>query len=109
MPSAKAARSTNAYVSSFPAPPTFLRSPSHLQYPDGVSPDQSPPYQSLSYQSPPTVYCNRSPQAYLYAYSPEASPPPLARSYPGAPMNYPAYGGYDSGLAPAYQQANYHR
>ncbi|TXG72058.1 hypothetical protein EZV62_000637 [Acer yangbiense] len=114
MPPAKAGRSTNAYVSSFPAPPTFVRSPSHSQYPAGVSPYQSPPYQSPSYQSPtyqspPTVYGSRSPQAHPYAYSPEAAPPPLAGSYPGAPMNYPAYGGYGSGLAPAYQQAYYHR
>ncbi|KAI9194578.1 hypothetical protein LWI28_007305 [Acer negundo] len=114
MPPAKAGRSTNAYVSSFPAPPTFVRSPSHSQYPAGVSPYQSPPYQSPSYQSPsyqspPTVYGSRSPQAHPYAYSPEAAPPPLAGSYPGAPMNYPAYGGYGNGLAPAYQQAYYHR
>ncbi|KAK3190051.1 hypothetical protein Dsin_029612 [Dipteronia sinensis] len=114
MPPAKAGRSTNAYVSSFPAPHTFVRSPSHSQYPAGVSPYQSPPYQSPSYQSPsyqspPTVYGSRSPQAHPYAYSPEAAPPPLAGSYPGAPMNYPAYGGYGSGLAPAYQQAYYHR
>ncbi|KAK2647011.1 hypothetical protein Ddye_022206 [Dipteronia dyeriana] len=109
MPPAKAGRSTNAYVSSFPAPPTFVRSPSHSQYPAGVSPYQSPPYQSPSYQSPPTLYGTRSPQAHPYAYSPEAAPPPLAGSYPGAPMNYPAYGGYGSGLAPAYQQAYYHR
>nr|ACV83306.2 hypothetical protein UP-5 [Dimocarpus longan] len=102
MPPAKAGRSTNAYVSSFPAPPTFVRSPSHSQYPAGVSPYQSPPY-----QSPPAVYGSRSPQAHPYAYSPEAAPPPLAGSYPGAPMNYPAYGGYGSGLAPAYQQAYY--
>lgn len=103
MPPAKAGRSTNAYVSSFPVPPTFVRSPSHSQYPAGVSPYQSPPY-----QSPPAVYGSRSPQAHPYAYSPEAAPPPpLAGSYPGAPMNYPAYGGYGSGLAPAYQQAYY--
>ncbi|KAL5782610.1 hypothetical protein ACOSP7_007639 [Xanthoceras sorbifolium] len=102
MPPAKAGRSTNAYVSSFPAPPTFVRSPSHSQYPAGVSPYQSPPY-----QSPPAVYGSRSPQAHPYAYSPEAAPPPLAGSYPGAPMNYPAYGAYGSGLAPAYQQAYY--
>ncbi|KAL0323610.1 UNVERIFIED_CONTAM: FRIGIDA-like protein 4a [Sesamum angustifolium] len=33
MPPAKAGRSTNAYVSSFPSPPTYVRSPSHTQYP----------------------------------------------------------------------------
>ncbi|XP_031261511.1 FRIGIDA-like protein 4a [Pistacia vera] len=96
MPPAKAGRLTNAYVSSFPAPPTFVRSPSHTQYPAGVSP----------YASPPAVYGNRSPPTNPYAYSPEAAPP-LAGSYPGAPMNYPAYGGYGAGLAPAYQQAYY--
>lgn len=93
MPPAKAGRLTNAYVSSFPAPPTFVRSPSHTQYPAGVT----------AYASPPAVYGSRSPP---YAYSPEAAPP-LAGSYPGAPMNYPAYGGYGNGLAPAYQQAYY--
>ncbi|KAK2661243.1 hypothetical protein Ddye_007776 [Dipteronia dyeriana] len=56
MPPAKASRSTNAYVSSFHVPPTFLRSPPHSQYPASVS-----PYQSPSYQSSPTVYGSRSP------------------------------------------------
>lgn len=93
MPPAKAGRLTNAYVSSFPAPPTFVRSPSHTQYPAGVT----------AYASPPAMYGSRSPS---YAYSPEAAPP-LAGSYPGAPLNYPAYGGYGNGLAPAYQQAYY--
>ncbi|KAI9390233.1 hypothetical protein POPTR_008G153000v4 [Populus trichocarpa] len=95
MPPAKAGRLTNAYVSSFPAPPTFVRSPSHTQYPTGVP----------AYPSPPAVYGSRSPPS-PYAYSPEAAAP-IAGSYPGAPLNYPAYGGYGNGFAPAYQQAYY--
>ncbi|CAK7327054.1 unnamed protein product [Dovyalis caffra] len=64
MPPAKAGRLTNAYVSSFPAPPpTFARSPSHAQYPTGVP----------AYPSPPAVYGSRSPPS-PYAYSPEAAP-----------------------------------
>ncbi|XP_007034760.2 PREDICTED: FRIGIDA-like protein 4a [Theobroma cacao] len=97
MPPAKAGRLMNAYVSSFPAPPTFVRSPSHTQYPAAVP----------AYPSPPAMYGSRSPPTNPYAYSPEAAPPPLSGSYPGAPMNYPAYGGYGNGLAPAYQQAYY--
>ncbi|KAI3770863.1 hypothetical protein L6452_02011 [Arctium lappa] len=99
MPPAKAGRITNAYVSSFPAPPTFVRSPSHTQYP------------AAGYSVPPPMYGHgsRSPPTNPYAaYSPEAAPPlspPL--SYPGTPpMNYPpaaAYGGYGN----AYQQAYY--
>ncbi|KAK2651709.1 hypothetical protein Ddye_011565 [Dipteronia dyeriana] len=88
MPPAKAGRSTNAYVSSFPVLPTFVRSPSHSQHPAGVS-----PYQFPSFQSPSAVYGSRIQQAHPYAYSPpslEAAPPPLTGSYPGAPMNYPA-------------------
>uniref|UniRef100_A0A6N2NJL3 FRIGIDA-like protein n=1 Tax=Salix viminalis TaxID=40686 RepID=A0A6N2NJL3_SALVM len=95
MPPAKAGRLTNAYVSSFPAPPTFVRSPSHTQYPTGIP----------AYPSPPAVYGSRSPPS-PYAYSPEAAPP-IAGSYPVAPLNYPAYGGYGNGFAPAYQQAYY--
>ncbi|KAL9401503.1 hypothetical protein Peur_005352 [Populus x canadensis] len=95
MPPAKAGRLTNAYVSSFPAPPTFVRSPSHTQYPTGVP----------AYPSPPAVYGSRSPPS-PYAYSPEAAAP-IAGSYPVAPLNYPAYGGYGNGFAPAYQQAYY--
>ncbi|KAH7522315.1 hypothetical protein FEM48_Zijuj07G0125500 [Ziziphus jujuba var. spinosa] len=95
MPPAKAGRLANAYVSSFPAAPAFVRSPSHAQYPAPVPP----------YHSPPTMYGSRSPPANPYAYSPEAAP--IAGSYPGAPMNYPAYGGYGNGMAPAYQQAYY--
>ncbi|XP_041012153.1 FRIGIDA-like protein 4a [Juglans microcarpa x Juglans regia] len=97
MPPAKAGRLTNAYVSSFPAAPTFVRSPSHGQYPAGVP----------QYHSPPPMYGSRSPPANPYAYSPEAAPPPLAGSYPVAPMNYPAYAGYGNGIPPAYQQAYY--
>ncbi|KAE8663475.1 FRIGIDA-like protein 4a [Hibiscus syriacus] len=97
MPPAKAGRMTNAYVSSFPAPPPFVRSPSHTQYPTPVP----------GYPSPPAMYGNRSPPTNPYVYSPEAAPPPLACPYPGAPMNYPTYGGYGNGLAPAYQQAYY--
>lgn len=96
MPPAKAGRLTNAYVSSFPAAPTFLRSPSHGQYPAAIP----------AYPSPPHMYGNRSPPTNPYAYSPEAAPP-LAGSYPAAPMSYPAYSGYGNGLAPTYQQAYY--
>ncbi|XP_073046952.1 LOW QUALITY PROTEIN: FRIGIDA-like protein 4a [Primulina eburnea] len=97
MPPAKAGRSTNAYVSSFPSPPTYIRSPSHSQYPSPV-----PAY--------PTTYTmyphgNRSPQ---YPYSPETAPPPaIIGSYPVSPVNYQAYGGYSNAMAPAYQQAYY--
>ncbi|KAE8658359.1 FRIGIDA-like protein 4a [Hibiscus syriacus] len=131
MPPAKAGRLTNAYVSSFHAPPPFVRSPSHTQYPTPVQGYPSPPamhtqyptpvqgYPSppamhtqyptpvQGYPSPPAMYGSRSPPANPYAYSPEAAPPPLAGPYPGAPMNYPVYGGYGNGLAPAYQQAYY--
>ncbi|GLT99649.1 hypothetical protein SLE2022_170730 [Rubroshorea leprosula] len=96
MPPAKAGRSTNAYVSSFPSPPTYMRSPSHAQYPAAVPPYASPP-------APPAVYGNMSPS---YPYSPEVAPP-FGGAYPGAPMNYPAYGGYCNAMAPAYQQAYY--
>ncbi|XP_042517609.1 FRIGIDA-like protein 4a [Macadamia integrifolia] len=104
MPPAKAGRLTNAYVSSFPAAPTFIRSPSHAQYPAGVSP------YSYDRPSPPMLYGSRSPSTVreAYAYSPEeTAPPTMAGPYPGAPMNYPAYGGYGNGLAPGYQQAYY--
>ncbi|KAJ7980042.1 FRIGIDA-like protein [Quillaja saponaria] len=124
MPPAKAGRLTNAYVSSFPATPAFVRSPSHVQYP-AVPPFPSPPhmYGSRSPPANPYAYSPEAANAYgyspevanhyayspeaanHYAYSPEVAPPPLAGSYPGAPMNYPAY--YGNGLAPAYQQAYY--
>lgn len=93
MPPAKAGRLTNAYVSSFPAAPTFIRSPSHGQYPAALPP----------YPSPPHMYGSRSPS---YAYSPEPAPA-IAASYPVPPMSYPAYGGYGNVLAPTYQQAYY--
>ncbi|CAN4092952.1 unnamed protein product [Withania somnifera] len=88
MPPAKAGRSTNAYVSSFPVAPAFVRSPPHTQYPAAVP----------AYASPPAMYGSRSPP---YPYSPEAAP------YPGTPVNYSPYGGYCTGMAPAYQQAYY--
>ncbi|XP_019180376.1 PREDICTED: FRIGIDA-like protein 4a [Ipomoea nil] len=88
MPPAKAGRSTNAYVSSFPAAaPTFVRSPSHTQYPTGL-----PAYPA----SPIYTHGSMSPQ---YVYSPEAAP------YPGSP--YSPYGSYGNAMAPAYQQAYY--
>uniref|UniRef100_A0A2P2LVZ1 FRIGIDA-like protein n=1 Tax=Rhizophora mucronata TaxID=61149 RepID=A0A2P2LVZ1_RHIMU len=96
MPPAKAGRLMNAYVSSFPVPPTFVRSASHAQYPVGVP----------VYPSPPAVYGSRSPPS-PYAYSPEAASPPIAASFPSAPWGYAAYGGHGNGFAPAYQQAYY--
>lgn len=51
MPPAKAGRLTNAYVSSFPAAPAFVRSPSHGQYPAALP----------AYPSPPHMYGSRSP------------------------------------------------
>ncbi|XP_057783242.1 FRIGIDA-like protein 4a [Salvia miltiorrhiza] len=98
MPPAKAGRSTNAYVSSFPSPPTYVRSPpSHTQY----SPAAVPAYPAV-----PGIYGhgNRSPS---YVYSPEAPPPAIVGSYPVSPVSFPAYGGYSNGMAPAYQQAYY--
>ncbi|ESQ56080.1 hypothetical protein EUTSA_v10024868mg [Eutrema salsugineum] len=97
MPPAKAGRITNAYVSSFPpAPPTFIRSPSH-----------SPQYGVPAYTtSPPTIYSNRSPP---YQYSPEA----VHGSYQASPVSYPAaYGGYCSPVAapapPVYHPHPHH-
>ncbi|KAL6503463.1 FRIGIDA-like protein 4a [Orobanche gracilis] len=88
MPPAKAGRSTKAYVSSFPSPPTYVRSPSHAQYPSPVP----------AYPAVPAVY-NGSPP---YAYSPEAPPPALVGLYPVSPVNFPSYG-----MAHAYRQAYY--
>lgn len=83
MPPAKAGRSTNAYVSSFPSPPTYVRSPpSHTQYPPS-------PYQGVT-----AVYGSRSPS---YVYSPE-TPPTIVGSYPVSPVSFPAYGGYSNGM-----------
>lgn len=126
MPPAKAGRLTNAYVSSFPAGPAFVRSPSHTQYPTGVPQYQvPPPMYGHGSRSPPNSHYGYSPEAAQpathyayspeaaqpathYAYSPEAAPPPsLVGPYPGAPMNYPAYGGYGNGMASPYQQAYY--
>ncbi|KAL0393066.1 UNVERIFIED_CONTAM: FRIGIDA-like protein 4a [Sesamum radiatum] len=38
---------------------------------------------------------------------PRSSPPAIVGSYPVSPVNFPAYGGYNSGMAPAYQQPYY--
>ncbi|EYU45654.1 hypothetical protein ABFS82_14G017100 [Erythranthe guttata] len=98
MPPAKAGRSTNAYVSSFPSPPTYMRSPSHTQYPSAVA-----------YPAMPAVYAHGS-RSPSYVYSPEAHPasPAIVGAYPVSPVNFPAaYGGYSNGMAPAYQQAYY--
>ncbi|KAK1401406.1 hypothetical protein POM88_001011 [Heracleum sosnowskyi] len=58
MPPAKAGRLTNAYVSSFPAPPTFVRSPSHSPYPaTGVLQYHvSPPMYEHGSRSPPASH-----------------------------------------------------
>ncbi|KAI7734603.1 hypothetical protein M8C21_025398, partial [Ambrosia artemisiifolia] len=112
MPPAKAGRITNAYVSSFPSPPAFVRSPSHTQYPTGYS-FPSPVY-GHGNRSPPTnpyaspyspeatnpyasPYSPEAANPYASPYSPEATAPPLSPqlSYPATPpMSYPAYGGY---------------
>ncbi|KAH6776920.1 FRIGIDA-like protein [Perilla frutescens var. hirtella] len=98
MPPAKAGRSTNAYVSSFPSPPTYIRSPpSHTQY----SPTAVPAYPAV-----PAVYGHGS-RSPPYVYSPEAPPAAIVGSYPVSPVSFPAYGGYSNGMAPAYQQAYY--
>ncbi|KAL6646984.1 hypothetical protein ACP70R_014421 [Stipagrostis hirtigluma subsp. patula] len=126
MPPAKAGRLTNnACVSSFPAPTTFARSPSHTSYAT-----TSPSHTSYATASPShTSYANTSPSHTSYA---TASPypydrpaghglycnqsPPMIREpyvYPGKevatvgigmpystpPMSYPApYGGYANGM-----------
>ncbi|KAL1536081.1 FRIGIDA-like protein 4a [Salvia divinorum] len=98
MPPAKAVRSTNAYVSSFPSPPTYVRSPpSHTQY----SPAAVPAYPAV-----PGIYGHGS-RSPSYVYSPEAPPPAIVGSYPVSPVSFPAYGGYSNGMAAAYQQAYY--
>ncbi|KAK1364976.1 hypothetical protein POM88_040537 [Heracleum sosnowskyi] len=58
MPPAKAGRLTNAYVSSFPAPPTFVRSPSHSPYPATRVPQYqvSPPMYGHDSRSPPASH-----------------------------------------------------
>lgn len=88
MPPAKAGRSSNAYVSSFPpTPPTFVRSPpSHTT--------QYPAY-------PPSPIYGHGSLSPSYCYSPEAAP------LMGSP--YSPYGSYGNGMTPppAYQQAYY--
>ncbi|RWV86519.1 hypothetical protein GW17_00051582 [Ensete ventricosum] len=111
MPPAKAGRLTgNACVSSFPAAPAFVRSPSsHATYPAAA------PY---PYDSPAGhgVYGSRSPPALRdsYGYPAEVGSAPLGASYPSPPMSYPVYGNYNNGLGgynnaltPVYQQAYY--
>ena len=106
MPPAKAGRLTNkSYVSSFPAAPTFMRSPSsHTTY--------SPPVAPYPYDRPVAhgVYGSRSPPAIRdpYVYPTEEVPPAaIGVSYSSVPMIYPHYGAYNNGLAPGYQQAYY--
>ncbi|XP_047315365.1 FRIGIDA-like protein 4a [Impatiens glandulifera] len=104
MPPAKAGRSTNAYVSSFPtnAVPAFMKSP-------------SPPthYGGGGYPVSPVMYGNRSPPSsspYSAYSSPEAGVPHLIGSYPVAPppMNYSPYGGgYGNAMPLQYQPAYY--
>lgn len=101
MPPAKAGRLANAYVSSFPVPPAFVRSPSHGQYQPGVSPYHSPPTTIYGSVSPPPPN--------PYAYSLEAAAPGIGGPYPAPPpppMSYPPppYAGYGG---PAYQPAYY--
>jgi hypothetical protein len=98
MPPAKAGRSTNAYVSSFPAALAHVRSPSHNQYPAAGVPQ---------YPAGPSMYGSRSPPSNLYAYSPEAVSPPFTGSYQVTPMSYPSYGSYGNGVPPVYHQAYY--
>ncbi|CAL9080180.1 Frigida-like protein [Musa troglodytarum] len=111
MPPAKAGRLTsNACVSSFPAAPAFVRSPSsHAAYPAAA------PY---PYDSPAGhgVYGSRSPPALRdsYGYPAEVGSATLGASYPSPPMSYPVYGNYNNGLGgynnaltPVYQQAFY--
>ncbi|CAN6203138.1 unnamed protein product [Urochloa humidicola] len=128
MPPAKAGRTNNASVSSFPAPTTFARSPSHTSYAT-TSPSHtsyataSPSHASYATTSPSHasyatatpypydrpaghgLYCNRSPQAlrepYVYPAEEVASVNVgIAMPYSTPPMSYPApYGGYANGMA----------
>ena len=134
MPPAKAGRLTNAYVSSFPSAPTFVRSPSHGQYPavpsypydrpaaPSMYGSRSPPTNPYAYspEAAPNPYAyspEAAPKHYAYspeaapnhyAYSPEAAPPVFTASYHvPPPMGYPAYGGYGNGMQPTYHQAYY--
>lgn len=106
MPPAKAGRLiNNAYVSSFPAAPAFMRSPSsHSTY--------SAPLPPYPYDRPVVhgVYGSRSPPALRDPYhypAEEVAPAAIGVSYSSAPINYPPYGAYSNGLAPGYQQAYY--
>lgn len=106
MPPAKAGRLTNnAYVSSFPAAPAFMRSPSsHTTYSAPVAPY---PYDRAVAHG---MYGNRSPPAIRDPYgfpAEEVAPAAIGVAYPSAPMNYPHYAAYSNGLAPGYQQAYY--
>ncbi|CAM0153217.1 unnamed protein product [Urochloa decumbens] len=128
MPPAKAGRTNNVSVSSFPAPTTFARSPSHTSYAT-TSPSHtsyataSPSHASYATTSPSHasyatatpypydrpaghgLYCNRSPQAirepYVYPAEEVASVNVgIAMPYTAPPMSYPApYGGYANGMA----------
>ncbi|CAN6197002.1 unnamed protein product [Urochloa humidicola] len=128
MPPAKAGRTNNASVSSFPAPTTFARSPSHTSYAT-TSPSHtsyataSPSHASYATTSPSHasyttatpypydrpaghgLYCNRSPQAirepYVYPAEEVTSVNVgIAMPYSTPPMSYPApYGGYANGMA----------
>ncbi|XP_073005253.1 FRIGIDA-like protein 4a [Typha latifolia] len=113
MPPAKAGRLTsNAYVSSFPAAPTYVRSPSaHTTYP------AAPPPHPYDRPAGHGVYGSRSPPAMRdpYAYpTEEVANAALGVPYPSAPISYPVYGGYNNCMGgysnsfmPGYQQAYY--
>lgn len=113
MPPAKAGRLTNnAYVSSFPNAPTYVRSPSaHTTYSAAA-----PPY-PYDIPSAHGVYGSRSPPGFRepYAYTTEeVANAGLGMSYPSPPMNYTPYGTYATGLggysnpvAPVFQHAYY--
>ncbi|XP_047333734.1 FRIGIDA-like protein 4b [Impatiens glandulifera] len=92
MPPAKAGRSTNAYVSSFPVAPAFIKSPSPIHYP--VSPLMYGSRSSPPGALPVTGYGCYSPESYQFA----PPPPP--------PLNYSPYGG-GGYMAAIYQQAYY--
>lgn len=129
MPPAKAGRLTNnVSVSSFPAPTTFVRSPSHTSYAT-TSPSHtsyataSPSHASYATASPSHtsyataapypydrpaghgLYCNRSPpgirEPYVYPAEEVASVNVgIAMPYAAPPMSYPVpYGGYGNGMA----------
>nr|CAB3455801.1 unnamed protein product [Digitaria exilis] len=129
MPPAKAGRLTNnVSVSSFPAPTTFARSPSHTSHAT-TSPSHtsyataSPSHASYATASPSHasyataspypydrpaghgLYCNRSPPAirepYVYPAEEVASVNVgIAMPYAAPPMSYPApYAGYGNAMA----------